>query len=283
MIQAQFSQSPGDGIPIQLAEWPGRGRTVLGIHGLTANCLCWDALAPGIAPEHRLLAMDLRGRGLSGKPSTGYSIEKHCRDISNVLTSRDQEQITLMGHSLGAYIALFFAAAHPEWVQGLILVDGGAILSPEQWTRISAGIKPSLDRLGQIFPSFRAYCEQIKKAPFFQPWNERLEKYFEYESERVPGGVRSRQQPETVAEERANLLQTDFASCYPAVRCPVLVLRATKGMLSKDDLVLPEACLPDLMQALPQSRLVHLEDTHHFSILFQDNAQRDQAIHDFLQ
>lgn len=64
----------GDGIQIQLAIWEGKGKEILCIHGITANCRFWDCLASALVPHHKIIAMDLRGRGLSDKPPTGYSI-----------------------------------------------------------------------------------------------------------------------------------------------------------------------------------------------------------------
>lgn len=283
MIQPLMYQSRGAGVSIQLAEWPGNGKTVFGVHGLTANCRCWDALAGAISPENRFLALDLRGRGLSDKPGTGYSIPDHCQDIHNILEHEKLGPVTLIGHSLGAYISLTFAAKYPKRVQGLILIDGGANLSQEQWARISSGIKPSLDRLGRVFQSFEAYTEQIKQAPFLKPWNDMLEQYFQYESKKGPNGFCSRILPEHIEEEQANLVTTDFSSLYPKVGCPVLILRAAQGMLTNDDLVLPEEAMPRFLADLPQAELVNLQGMNHFSILFQGNAERDRAIRDFLQ
>ena len=63
-------------IDIQLAVWEGEGENIFCIHGLSANCRCWDRIVSGIEREFRVLAMDLRGRGLSDKPPTGYSIAR---------------------------------------------------------------------------------------------------------------------------------------------------------------------------------------------------------------
>ena len=64
----------------------------------------------------------------------------------------------------------------------------GENLSKTQMTKVFAGIKPSLDRLGQIFPSLEAYLSQMKQAPYLQPWNSYMETYFRYEVEKVKGG-----------------------------------------------------------------------------------------------
>ena len=81
MIEPIMRKVTGDGIALQLAVWEGKGNQVLCVHGLTANCRCWDVIASSLAPENKILAMDLRGRGLSDKPSAGYSLQHHIREI----------------------------------------------------------------------------------------------------------------------------------------------------------------------------------------------------------
>jgi pimeloyl-ACP methyl ester carboxylesterase len=273
----------GDNVEIQVAEWEGAGETVLCIHGLTSNCRSFDVVAGGLTPRHRVLAMDLRGRGLSDKPDTGYSIDHHCRDIAAVAADLGLEIFHLLGHSLGAYIALAYAARHQDQVKGLILMDGGADLTPEQWGKVSAGIKPSLDRLGKVFPTLEAYLESVKQAPFLQPWNEAAESYFRYESEAVAGGRKSRINPLHVLEERGNLATFRPADFYPRIACPVLILRATEPMVTGEDHVLPAEAMPALLEALPQARLVNLPGMNHYSVVLQPCPPLTQAVLDFLE
>jgi pimeloyl-ACP methyl ester carboxylesterase len=283
MIEPIMRRLSGEGVEIQLAVWEGQGKNILCIHGLSANCRFWDVVASALAPRHRVLAMDLRGRGLSDKPPSGYSIENHCRDIKALLDGLGLDQAVLMGHSLGAVISLSFAAQHPEQVSRMILVDGGGELTAEQRAKVFAGIKPSLDRLGQIFPSFEAYLETMKKAPFLHPWSQAMETYFRYEVEQVEGGLRSRTQLAHIQEEVSNLMKRDAAPLYPKIQCPVLILRATRGMLAEDDLLLPEEVVERMIREIPDARRVDLAGTNHFTILFQQNENRDRAILDFLK
>ncbi|MFH1136968.1 MAG: alpha/beta hydrolase [Pseudomonadota bacterium] len=283
MKPPKMIRTKGDGIEIQFAEWPGEGQTVFCLHGLTANCRSFDAIAAGISPPHRVLAMDLRGRGLSDKPASGYSLDHHCRDLEAAARDLGVNSFYLMGHSLGAYVALAYAAGHPEQVKGIILVDGGAARTLEQWAKISAGIQPSVDRLGKDFPSFDAYVELIRKAPFMQPWNQTADDYFKYESEETPDGkIRSRINPANINEERGNLLTMDAAQYYPLIKSPVLILRAVQGMVMEDDLVLPREAMPAMRAALPQARVVDLPGINHYTIAFHSSEPRDQAILDFL-
>jgi pimeloyl-ACP methyl ester carboxylesterase len=275
-------RAKGDGLKIQLAVWEGKGKQILCIHGITASCRFWDCLASALAPHHRVIAMDLRGRGLSDKPPTGYSIEHHCKDILALMNDQGLERPVLMGHSLGAFISLVFSAQYPQRVDRLILVDGGGKLSETQMAKVFTGIKPSLDRLGQVFPSLEAYLSQMKQAPYLQPWNSYMETYFRYEIEEVEGGVRSRVHPKHIEEEARNLGKVDSSQFYTKVTSPTLILRATKGMLAEDDLLLPEDVAERMVRQIPKAKRVDLEGTNHYSILFQPNKMRDQTILEFL-
>jgi len=282
MPKPKMIKAKGDGIQIQLAIWEGKGRPILCIHGLTANSRFWDCMASALSPQHRVIAMDIRGRGLSDKPNTGYSIERHCRDILALMDDQGLERAVLMGHSLGAFISLVFAAKHPQKVSRLILVDGGGKLSETQMSKVFAGIKPSLDRLGKTFPSFKDYVSQMKQAPYLQPWNSYMETYFHYEVEKVKGGLRSRVHPKHIEEEAKNLGKVDSRQFYKKVTSPTLILRATKGLLAKDDLVLPKDVVERMVRGIPNAKKVDLKGTNHYSILLQPNPVRDRTILDFL-
>jgi pimeloyl-ACP methyl ester carboxylesterase len=282
MAAPQMLRAPGAGLGIQLHSWPGPEPPVVAVHGLTANGRCWETIARELAGGRRLVALDLRGRGGSDKPEHGYDLEHHCADLDGVLDDLGQPRAVLMGHSLGAYISLAYAATRPQRVERLILVDGGAVLNPEQWGKVAQGIGPSLERLAQVYASAEEMLAQVRQAPFLQPWNQATEDYYRYDCIKVPGGVKSGTSSATVAEERANLNKVDFSRFYPQVRCPVLVLRAGQGMLAPDQLVLPDDATARLLRDLPQARLVELDRLNHFSIIFQPSPQRAQAVKEFL-
>ena len=61
--------------------------------------------------------MDLRGRGLSDKPEKGYFVEQHVHDVHHVLEDMGVKEVILMGHSLGAFVSLAFAARYPDLVK----------------------------------------------------------------------------------------------------------------------------------------------------------------------
>jgi pimeloyl-ACP methyl ester carboxylesterase len=272
----------GDGIEINLAVWEGGGKPVLCIHGITANCRCWDTLAQALAPDYQVVAMDLRGRGQSDRPAQGYALDYHLQDINCLLDDLGLERVVIMGHSLGAFIGLAFAAEYPDRIDRLILVDGGGDLSKEQFEKVFVGIKPALDRLGQVFPSADAYLEKMKAAPYIQPWLPVTETYYRYEIETVEGGVRTNIAPAHIQEEAANIRKVDCAPYYPRLKCEVLILRAPNGLLSQDDILLPEEVIDRMLREIPHARRFDVEGMNHYGIVFQPHSARDQAIREFL-
>ncbi|MBM3217926.1 MAG: alpha/beta fold hydrolase [Candidatus Rokubacteria bacterium] len=133
--------------------WPGGEPTIVGVHGLTANHTCWYPVADALAPGSRFIAYDLRGRGESDKPAVDYNLAAHTRDLLGLLDRFGLEQPVIMGHSLGAHIAVHLAAHHPERVSRLVLFDGGIDVRAE----ILDALGPSIGRLGVEFPSLDAF------------------------------------------------------------------------------------------------------------------------------
>lgn len=271
-----------DRIDLHVNSWPGNGKSVICVHGLTANCRCWDNIASSLSPDFNVIAPDLRGRGNSDKPDSGYSVKNHVRDIHHTMHRRNIQRTMLMGHSLGALIALAFAAHYPDSVEKLILIDGGGPVSKPHMTKILEGIRPSLDRLNRVFPDPETYIKKMKKAPFLRPWSQAYETYFLYELEPVQDGFRTKTRRDTIEEEIENMKQEDPLTYYPQIRCPVLVLRAVKGLSSKNDLVLPENAVRKMEQHIAGIQVFDMEDTNHYSIIFGANQTRDQYIRNFL-
>ncbi|CAB1062810.1 Hydrolase, alpha/beta fold family [Olavius sp. associated proteobacterium Delta 1] len=283
MAEPIMIKAKGDGVQINLATWQGNGKTILCVHGITANCRCWDVLAAALVPEHNVLAMDLRGRGRSEKPSGGYALDYHLRDINCLLDDLEIDQTVIMGHSLGAFIGLAFAAQYPQRIDRLILVDGGGDLSAEQLNRVFEGIKPALDRLGHTFPSAESYIDKMKQAPYVHPWSAAVETYYRYEIEEVDAGVRTNIDPAHIQEEAANVRKVDCASFYAKLLCPVLILRAPNGLFSQDDLLLPEDVINKVTAEIADARRFDVAGTNHYGIVMQPHEARDQAIREFLK
>src|SRR5260370_39720302 len=110
-------------------QWGEQGSPIICAHGITANAFCFQALADELSSTHRVFAYDLRGRGDSDKPESGYSLSIHANDLAEIIDALELDRPVIMGHSLGAMIALYFAAHHPENLSKLVLIDAGGRLS----------------------------------------------------------------------------------------------------------------------------------------------------------
>jgi len=121
----------GAGDRIHFLDWGGSGRPgVLLIHGLSNTAWSWAPVARRLVAVHAVVAMDLRGHGLSDAPTEGYDPETLAEDViaaaegSGLLAGGD-DRVVLAGHGFGAIVAAWAAADLADRCAGLVLVDGG--------------------------------------------------------------------------------------------------------------------------------------------------------------
>src|SRR5262245_61417286 len=102
-----------------------RGPAVVFLHGLVMDNLSswYFTVAPAVAQVADVILYDLRGHGRSERPARGYRLADHVADLAALVTGLER-RVVLVGNSFGGLLALAFAAAHPEQVRGLVLVDG---------------------------------------------------------------------------------------------------------------------------------------------------------------
>jgi len=101
--------------------------TVLLTHGFAATSQMFSGNIPSLAQNHFAITWDMRGHGRSGAPDDPslYTVPLVLDDMVGLLDQLDVPRATLLGHSVGGFLSLEFALAHPDRVDGLILVDTG--------------------------------------------------------------------------------------------------------------------------------------------------------------
>ncbi|MGW2375520.1 alpha/beta fold hydrolase [Kitasatospora sp. NPDC001683] len=95
------------------------------LHGLAGHAGEWDALARALSDRYRVIAVDQRGHGGSERTPEDLSRAAYVADVLAVLELLDLGQVVLAGQSLGGHTAMLAAAAHPERVRALVLVEAG--------------------------------------------------------------------------------------------------------------------------------------------------------------
>jgi pimeloyl-ACP methyl ester carboxylesterase len=114
-----------DGLRLHLLEWgaPDAAPIVL-LHALGALVTAhdWDGFAAAMQGTHRVIAPDQRGFGLSDRMSA-YTFELMARDLAQIVEFLDLDRFTLIGHSMGGYVAAVYAEACPDRLGQLVLED----------------------------------------------------------------------------------------------------------------------------------------------------------------
>ena len=96
---------------------------LLFLHGYGGMIEHWDLNIPEFAREHKIYAMDLIGFGKSQKPNVRYCLELFASQIETFLLLKKLDSVIIVGHSMGAASAVYFAHHQPEKVKALVLVN----------------------------------------------------------------------------------------------------------------------------------------------------------------
>jgi pimeloyl-ACP methyl ester carboxylesterase len=98
------------------------------VHGFTGNTRNWALTVPALRERFRCISVDLRGHGLSGKPTEreGYALDLMAGDVTGLLSQLGIGECYLVGHSMGGMVAQEIVVSQPEQVRALVLVDTAA-------------------------------------------------------------------------------------------------------------------------------------------------------------
>src|SRR6266436_1864547 len=101
----------------------GTGSPVILLHGLADDIGVWESVMPAVAAKHRVIALDQIGFGRSDKPLLDYRVATFVDFLDRFLDELKIDHASLVGNSLGGWIAADFALAHPERIDRLVLCD----------------------------------------------------------------------------------------------------------------------------------------------------------------
>ncbi|MBV8348395.1 MAG: alpha/beta hydrolase, partial [Mycolicibacterium sp.] len=224
-MQLRLLDIPVDGGNLRVLQWGTGRRVAVGVHGITASAMSWQAVARQMPPDWTLAAPDLRGRGHSAHLPGPYGLERHAADVTAVLRYFGGRPV-LAGQSMGGFVALLAYDAHPNLVRRLVLVDGGLPLlfpdgiDPE--AAIETSLAPALARLQQTFSDVEAYPDFWRPHPALaDDWSGDLQAYFRYDLTGEPGGLRSRVVQDAVrTDNRDQVVGKPFADALGRLTKP---------------------------------------------------------------
>lgn len=101
----------------------GQGAPLILLAGWPQTWWSFHKLMPLLSKNHRVIALDYRGMGASDKPAEGYSKKDMASDIAALVKKLGLKKVSIVGHDIGANIAISFAGHYPEHTEKLIVLD----------------------------------------------------------------------------------------------------------------------------------------------------------------
>lgn len=237
---------------------------VILIHGLGGSVEDWKKVIPALATDFHVVAFDLPGFGKSDKGSQDYSPTRYAR-LAHFLADHyfQYKAYHIVGHSMGAAIALRYAAQRPLRFQRLVLIDAAGILHPQVISKFQAG--SMLQRTSGVQQT-RGFAERLSGKILEQV--DRLP----ISPIDIANSALGREQvlqggPEKIAA--LELAGEDFSNAITSVTEPTLIL------WGDDDMTVPQRTGTVLAARMPKARLEIISGSGHEPM--QDQFERTNA------
>jgi len=101
----------------------GNGAPIILAHGFSDNGDCWKAFAEPLTATHDVILIDARNHGQSGKARHSNGAIDQANDVKALITQLDLEKPVVIGHSMGAQMAMHAAGLFPELLRAVVLED----------------------------------------------------------------------------------------------------------------------------------------------------------------
>jgi pimeloyl-ACP methyl ester carboxylesterase len=213
-------------------EWgePKNPTVAICVHGLTRTGRDFDVLAEALSATHRVLAVDMPGRGRSDwlENHADYGFPTYLGTLTALIAASQAEQVDWIGTSMGGLLGIVMAAQPRTPVRRLVINDVGPAIEPAALERIGAyvGADPT-------FPSYAEFRAYVRAISPFGPLSDAQWDHLAgtIVSRRADGRYGFVYDPGIAVPFRAAAAPTDLWSVWDALRCPTLLLRGAQSDL----------------------------------------------------
>lgn len=241
-------------------------RCVVLLHGYLESLLVWDDFVPFLYKKLRVVTLDLPGHGISVVTGDTHTMEFLADTVADALRALGISRCTLVGHSMGGYVALAFCERHPEMLDGLVLLSSTPNPdTPEKAENrrreialVKAGKK---DALARVAPA-AGFAEE-NRARMKDAIEDLTEQVFVTEDEGI------------VALLNGMIARKDRNEMLRASKVPQLFI------LGRKDGYIPVEAAEKMVEGHPQARVVWLENSGHMGFL-EEPETTARAILDFV-
>lgn len=270
--RAEGVDVPGaDGAVLNVeTEGAAQGPILVFTHGWGLSARIWAEARADLGARFGLVFWDLPGLGRSGRPPAGYSIEGFAEDLYAVIDSLPQDRpLILVGHSIGGMTVQTLCARHPELLNGRvagIVLENTTHTNPLE-TMVLSGVLRPLQPMIELVLKLDTVLSPVLWMMNWQAW---LSGSTHLAARLVGFGTRpTREQLDRTAllitknspavQARGNLamLRWSISAQLPRIDLPAMVFVGGRDLITKDH------AGETIATALPQARLVRVEDAGH--------------------
>jgi N-formylmaleamate deformylase len=232
-----------NGLRIHYLEY-GQGEVdLVVIPGITSPAITWEFVAEKLSRDYHVYVMDVRGRGLSDKPPSGYDLSDYAADTAGLIRALNLDRPVVLGHSMGARIT----AALGTLFQGL---PGSTILADPPLS--GPGRAPYPIPLVSFVNSLReaqagATAEDMRR--YFPTWTE--------EQLRLRAEWLATCDETAIVETYRNFHEEDFFPYWERLRAPILFV------YGEESPVVPETAIEEIRAVNPQAEIVSISKAGH--------------------
>lgn len=260
----------------------GSPTTVL-IHGLSGNSRWWTRVIEHLPDDLGLVAMDIRGRGLSVDAPPPFDLATVADDIARALDHFDVARATVAGYSMGGWVAALFGVTHPGRVDRLVLVDGGFPIPAPEGSHpdemIEALVGASLQRLEMVFDDSEDFFTYWRTHPGLAPyWDDAMRDTLGHELVERNGRKVVRANPEAIrvgAEEIVLPGRANEAGWL--LRVPTLLIVVERGTVDQPGGMIPLQVAEGAAGHVDDLTFEYMADLNHYTLLIGSGASKVAA------
>ena len=175
MTQSHFATaSLSTGVQLRYAEHGEPGsEPIICLHGYTDSSFSYSRIAPLLADlGYHVYALDQRGHGDSERPESGYAMDDFAADVAAFMAVLGIARATLIGHSMGGYVARRAAELYPERIARLVLIGSFAVHVSEGTEEMRVAVQALVDPVPAEFA--REFQASTVYAPIPLPFFEQV-------------------------------------------------------------------------------------------------------------
>ena len=250
------------------------------LHGLSANANSFESYI-NLIQDYRVISVDLRGRGLSDKPNSGYTINEHVLDIIGLMDSLKIDNAILAGHSFGGLLTIYLATHFSNRVSKIVLIDVAAKMNPN----LKEMVTPSAT--GRLFKSWECYNEYLndmKKTPFLKgEWSSEIETFYKADCIETKRGIEPRSKVAHIQQAIEAVLDSNnnWELLISQIKQPTIVINALDTFIN-DQYIVSKKNATETVNIISNCKLVLVEGNHVTMLFGKGAKQTVDAINKFI-